>query len=82
MKVPFCRDPATARRFEPGMCFIIGLCLLGLSEALAALWMCGFVSLTIVLCVEHVVTEAKIQAIDDAEIEARYYADLRSRRNT
>ena len=78
--VPFCRSDATARRFEPGMCFLIGLSLIGVSEALAALWICGFVSLTVVLCMERVVTEARLQAMDDAEIEGQYYAGLRNRR--
>jgi len=38
------------------------------------------VSLTVVLCMERVVTEARLQAMDDAEIEGQYYAGLRNRR--
>lgn len=80
LKLPFVRTEGFARRFEPSMCFVIGACLLWVSPALAALWMFGLISLTVILCVDHVVTQARMQAIDDAEIEARYYADLRNRR--
>lgn len=81
-QVPLIRSPAAANRFEPFMCFLIGLALIGVSEALAVLWMCGFVSLTAVKCIDVAVTDARLQAMDDAEIEGQYYAGLRDRRGS
>lgn len=81
MKVPFVRTKDTAIKLvEPLICLLTGVVLNSVSEGLGKLWILGFLSLPIRNAIEHVSTEARLQAIDDAEIEGKYYAELRKQR--
>lgn len=82
LKIPFIRKDTTARSLEPLMCFVIGIALCPVSPALGALWIAGFLSLTVREVVDRVAIKARVQAMDDAEIEGRFYTHVRQNRDT
>jgi hypothetical protein len=81
LKIPFVRKESTARAIEPTMCFVIGLAFCPVSQALGALWMIGFITLSIREAVDRLAANARMQHMDDAEIEAHYYSRLRQERD-
>ncbi len=81
MKIPLVRSQRTAIiAVEPAICLLAGVVMSSVSEPLGTLWMIGFVTLPLRNAIEHAATEARLQSMDDAEIEGRYYAELRKQR--
>lgn len=80
MKIPFFRTESKARCVEPTMCFFIGITVLPISQALGTLYMIGFLTFSIRAVIDVAATDARVQAMNDAEIEGRYYAAMRDRR--
>ena len=81
MKIPLVHSQRTAIiAVEPAICLLAGVVMSSVSEPLGTLWMIGFVTLPLRNAIEHAATEARLQSMDDAEIEGRYYAELRKQR--
>lgn len=81
MKIPFVRSERTALILvEPLICLLAGVTMCSASEALGRLWMIGFLTLPLRNAIETAVYGARVQAIDDAEIEGHFYAELRKQR--
>ena len=82
LKIPFVRKDSTARAIEPMLCGAIGLALCPVSQALGALWLFGFLSLSVREVIDRLLVQARVQAMDDAEIEGRFYSHVRQHRDT
>ena len=75
MKWPGIKDERAARRAEPFLCLFAGLVLVTISEPLGLLVIGGFFSFGACMAIDALVDRQRVQAMRDAEIEMRYYAE-------
>lgn len=69
MLIPFVRTEMAAKTIEPGLCFLVGGLLCGLSETLGLFVMAGIVSLTIVRGIQLESLRRQMTAYHDLQIE-------------
>jgi hypothetical protein len=76
LKLPFVKNEMTAKNaIEPAICFLIGVCLLPISEALGAFVMLGYLSLGIQRGLQSQVNRMRLRQMRDAAIEQRQLAE-------
>ena len=83
LKLPFVKNEMTAKNMiEPAFCFLVGLCLLPISQTLGAFVMLGYLSLGIQRGLQSQVNRMRVRQMRDAAIEQRQLAEwFRSERD-